>query len=73
MGSRRHLLPAIYNANLERFHSLFLVESTADHVKEEPIEGVIWFNDSEIIDLLDSDVEDNELNEGNQIGTKYPN
>lgn len=65
MGSRRHLLPAIYNSNLERFHSFLHHEQATDAVKVEPIEGLIWLNDTETIDLLDSDNENDEHIAGN--------
>lgn len=57
MSSRRHLLPAIYNSNLERFHCFLLHEQATDAVKDEPNEGLLWVNETEIIDLLDSDNE----------------
>lgn len=60
MGTRRHLMPAIYNANLERYH--WTPPNAADEaaVKLET-EGLIWIRDI-TIDLLDADSEDeNEL------------
>lgn len=67
MGSRRHVLPAIYNANLQRFHWTPELEPAAGHdqqqaIKQEPIAGLIWMDGIEF-DLIDSEDElENEEN-----------
>lgn len=55
MGSRRPLLPAIYNANLERYHWTPPDAANVAAVKLEQ-EGMIWIRDI-TIDLLDSEDE----------------
>lgn len=53
MGSRRHVLAAIYNANLERYHwnSANEGEATQVLVKREPMAGFLF--DAGIIEILD--------------------
>lgn len=49
-GSRRHLLPAIYNSNLQRFHWTPELEANAavdQVIKQEPIADLIWMDGME--------------------------
>lgn len=65
MGSRRRLLPAIYNANLERFH--WTPEenqlATVAEVKLEPVDGLVWLNEDVVFELSDSESESDMENE----------
>lgn len=72
MGSRRHLLPAIYNANLERFHWTPEGNRLAEaEVKVEQVDGLIWLNEDQVLEISDSESEfdldnENELANGNE-------
>lgn len=65
MLSRRHLLPAIYNANLERYHWTPEENQLAAEaeVKLEPIDGLIWLNEDAVLELSDSEPESDLENE----------
>lgn len=52
MLSRRHLLLAIFNANLERFH--FTSDEAPAEIKQE---GLIWLNEANVLELSDSEDE----------------
>lgn len=66
MGTRRHLLPAIYNANLELYHWMPADAADVATVKLQ-MEGLVWIRDM-TINLLDADSEEEnelEINDAN--------
>lgn len=66
MGSRRRILPAIYNENLERFHWAppgIATEPDNAEVKQEPNADLIWMN-GQTIELLDDSEDEHELHNG---------
>lgn len=70
MQSRRHFLPAIYNANLERFH--FTADVAPAEIKEE---GLIWLNEANVLIISDSEPEsedeDGSFNNENKLEKNY--
>lgn len=71
MNSRRHLLPAIYNANLERFHFAACNDSDPNtntevvEIKQESAENeaeaIIWIQNEDEIWDVDSSGSESEL------------
>lgn len=70
LDSRRKLLPAIYNANLERYH--FYERSKADtqpQVKRETVDPIVFLNEPGLIIVLNDDDDQDDLN--NQTPLTY--